>query len=68
MAKDVFDQVPQGMLRSSKRGRIKPAPNPVLSNLKQDNTDLRDRLDKLEALLLDRPDGVSPKKKGKASG
>ena len=63
MAKDVFDQVPQGMLRSSKRGRIKPAPNPVVRNLKQENNDLKDRLTQLEELVT----GIAAKK-GKKSG
>ena len=55
---DVFDTVPPGTTRSSKRGRIKPVPNPVLNNLKvkstqlaTENSELKDRLAQLEAAV-----------------
>ena len=58
MAKDVFDTVPEGTMRSSKRGRIKPAPNPALSNVRiksqqlaSENADLKDRLAQLEDVV-----------------
>ena len=66
MAKDTFDSVPAGTMRSTKKGRIKPVPNPVLANLKNkstqlanENSELKDRLAALEEAVL----GLS--KKGK---
>ena len=64
MAKDVFDTPPLGMMRS-KRGRVKPAANPVLNNLRQkssqlaqENDELKERLAALEEAVL----GLSSKK------
>ena len=64
--KDAFDTVPSGTMRSSKRGRIKPVPNPSVRNLKvkstqlaSENAELKDRLAALEEAVL----GLS--KKGK---
>ena len=68
MAKDVFDTPPLGMART-KRGRIKPTPNPALKNLKnksnqlvEENAELKDRLAQLEATVNEL---VNKKKKSK---
>jgi hypothetical protein len=60
MAKDVFDTPPQGMVRSGKRGRIKPVNNPTLNNLRikgsqlaQENNELKQRLVALEEAVLE---------------
>jgi hypothetical protein len=48
--KDPLDTPPQGTMRT-KRGRIKPVQNAVLSNLKKENIELKDRLTQLEGLM-----------------
>jgi hypothetical protein len=60
MGKDVLDTVPVGTRRSNKQGRIVPVKNPVLSNLKRENVELKDRLAQLEELV-----GGLTSKKGK---
>ena len=56
--KDPLDTPPQGTTRT-KKGRIKPVQNPVLSNLKRENVELKDRLSQLEELV----GGLASKKK-----
>lgn len=65
--KDVFDLVPQGTMRSNKKGRIKPVSNPEIRNLKvigkqllSENQDLKERLAALEEIMT----STSKKKKG----
>lgn len=55
--KDPLDTLPQGTIRT-KKGRIKPVQNPVLSNLKRENIELKNRLSQLEEFV----GGLSVKK------
>jgi hypothetical protein len=70
MIKDLFDSIPSGMVRT-KRGRIKPASNPTLSNLRKkssvlesENKELKDRLSQLEDAVA----SLVGKKKVKLNG
>jgi len=57
--KDSFDTLPQGTVRSQKRGRIKPAPNPVISNLKTQTASLSKENEELKQRLADLEEAVS---------
>jgi hypothetical protein len=62
MAKDVFDTLPQGMMRSGKKGWVVPAQTPQLARVnrvRQENVELKQRLIDLEELVS----GLAGKKK-----
>ena len=48
MAKDSLDMLPQGLLRSKKRGRVKPTPNAAMSNMKTRHMQLSQEKGKVE--------------------
>lgn len=51
---NLFDSTPSGFVRSKSKGWLAPAPSPqkkVVEKLKQENADLKQRLEQLESMV-----------------